>query len=246
MGEPQRIRMTESTHLGASSGATHRSLRAGIALVVLAMTVAAIKPWGVPESEAAGATGRDPESSTITDEAASVTAQPGAAAPVPWPARPSLTEKTCGRPMAWRAATIEREGDRTIKVSSAVEVVAASGPSDRAISFRRIVARDVSVLGYCAPVAGDDRPPVAIDPEVWMRDGGRFVRLATVEVRSPLEDGLGTLWMPAFGDPARGARLWAPGRYVIRLGSEGSYERWLGVDIVVPAFPEASSRSPDG
>jgi len=154
---------------------------------------------------------------------------------------------TCAYPLTWRTATIESWSGRRAHVWKAAEVVPATGPDDPSIPFEPIMAETITAIGWCAPVEGPERPPIAATATLYRLHDG----VATLEPYERLEpagpDALGELLVP----PAAGAAdrpVWQPGRYVIELRSaSGGYVRYLGLELgdhVVRPTPSASSVSP--
>ena len=98
--------------------------------------------------------------------------------------------------------------------------------------FEPVVAASVTAIGWCAPVDGHDRPPVAVD-----RDACTGSRTAW---RAPSRT---TAWSPPSPMPSAscGCRrprgvgnrpTWPMGRYVIELRSaSGAYRRFLGLEL---------------
>jgi hypothetical protein len=122
-------------------------------------------------------------------------------------------------------------------------LVEATGPDDPAIPFEPVVAASVTAIGWCAPVDGLHRPPVAVIATLYrVQDGvARAVPYDRLEPAEP--DSLGELWLP----PPRGVGnrpTWPMGRYVIELRSEsGTYRRFLGLELM-DRVTRAASPSP--
>jgi hypothetical protein len=163
------------------------------------------------------------------------------------PASPT-SQLTCAYPSQWRSSTIQDWAGRTARVWTAVDVVEASGPDDPAIPFEPVVAASVTAIGWCAPIDGPDRPPLALTASLYrIRDGrARAVPYDRLEPSKP--DALGELWLPVpLGVGNR--PTWAMGRYVIELRSEsGSYRRFLGLELMdrVTRAGQREGPSPSG
>jgi hypothetical protein len=169
--------------------------------------------------------------------------------PPPSPTR----QMTCAQPSEWRSSTIQDWAGRIARVWTAVDVVEATGPDDPAIPFEPIVAASVTAIGWCAPVAGPDRPPDQLVGTLYRVQDGVARALPYDRLEPAKPDALGELWLPR----PRGVGnrpTWAMGHYVIELRSEsGLYRRFLGLDLtdrVIRALPSpespAASGAPDG
>jgi hypothetical protein len=221
--------------------ATEQLGRKGPAPVLVAVLVAAaflvglIRPWdwlapGPAERATGGTTSASPADQAGTGRgdpsAGGVVVGEGTPAPAP------KVEPTCAYPRSWRLATIQDWGGRTARVWSAADAVAAGGPLDPAIPFTTIASTSVTALGWCAPVAGPERPPLAAAGSLFRLDasGAREIAFDRLEPAAP--DALGELWVPVPQSVGR-RPPWPPGRYVIRLAAPGgSFERYLGIEVV--------------
>jgi hypothetical protein len=113
-----------------------------------------------------------------------------------------------------------------------VDVVEASGPDDPAIPFEPVVASSVTAIGWCAPIDGPDRPPVALTASLFRIEDGLARPVAYDRLEPSLPDALGELWLPRPQGVGR-RPTWAMGRYVIELRTEsGSYRRFLGLELM--------------
>jgi hypothetical protein len=132
-------------------------------------------------------------------------------------------------------------------VWTAAEAVAARRVDDPSIPFNLVASDTVEAIGWCAPVTGPDRPPLAAVATLFRLEGGVAVEVAVDRLEPAVPDALGELWLPP-GQAGGRRPLWAPGRYVIRLAApSGGYERYLGMQVGLPE-PEptlAPSRVPE-
>ena len=125
-----------------------------------------------------------------------------------------------------------------------MEVVRASGPDDPAIPFEPVVAASVTAIGWCAPIVGPDRPPLALTATLYRVQDGVARAIPYDRLEPPEPDALGELWLPrSLGVGNRPG--WPMGRYVIELRSEsGSYRRFLGLELTDRVDRAGSSERP--
>jgi hypothetical protein len=131
-------------------------------------------------------------------------------------------------------------------VWSAADAVAAQGPLDPAIPFSTIASTTVTAFGWCAPVSGPERPPLAAVGTLFRLDASGPRKLAFDRLEPAAPDALGELWVPVPQSVGR-RPPWPPGRYVIRISAPGgTFERYLGIEVVravreiEPAVPSAT------
>jgi hypothetical protein len=116
----------------------------------------------------------------------------------------------------------------------------ASGPADRAIPIRAIVAETVTAIGWCAPVGDEERPPHAATATLFQVRDGVATEIAYDQLEPAAPDALGELLVPPAASTGRRSP-WAPGRYVIRLAAPGgTYLRYLGLEVM-RTLPSSSS-----
>ncbi|HKF84716.1 MAG TPA: hypothetical protein VKB30_02955, partial [Candidatus Limnocylindrales bacterium] len=151
---------------------------------------------------------------------------------------------TCALPMQWRSSTIEEWTGHQARVWKAVDVVEAAGPSDPAIQFEPIVAATITAIGWCAPAAGPERPPLDLVTTLYRIGDGVASAIPYDRLEPAAPDALGELWVPRARSVGQRPR-WPMGRYVIELRSpSGTYTRYLGLDLtdhVARAGPAASA-----
>ena len=205
-----------------------------IALIVLAFLVGVLRPWdllgsattdgGPVPTAAAGDEGPLPDGSA--DPAASPSASTG-----PLTADAAAAE-VCGYPQGWRSATMQRWAGRRAHVWTAVDVVEATGPADPAIPFQVVAGEDFTAIGWCAPVVGDERPPLSATGRLYRLDpAGTPTEIPYERIDPSVASALGELWAPA-ADGGSAAAPWPVGRYVIQLETaSGDWQRWLGLDL---------------
>ena len=132
---------------------------------------------------------------------------------------------------------------------TAIDVTEASGPTDPAIPFQIVAGDDFTAIGWCAPVEGDERPPVSATGRLFVLDAdGTATELPYARIEPGVPSALGELWAPAAHGTSTEA-AWPVGRYVIELQTASqSWRRWLGLDLrsepVGPRTSEGSSASP--
>ena len=217
-----------------------RGVSVAAVLIVLAFVVGLVRPWDFLGSAAPP---RQPAGSGAiagSTPAPAETADPGDLGPVP---TGTATAPTCGYPMGWRSATLQRWGGQRARVWSAVDVVdRATGPGDPTIPFNVVAGDDFTAIGWCAPVAGDERPPAVIQGRLFgFGVAGAVAEVPYRRLEPPAPSALGELWVPVVGapGPSGAGPAWPPGRYVIALASaDGAWTRWLGIEL--RAVPTAS------
>ena len=210
-------------------------------LIVLAFVVGLVRPWDF----LGGGDGPRPTAPGAIAAATSPPADsavPGVEAPIP---SGTAAAPTCGYPMGWRSATLQRWAGQRARVWSAVDVVQATGPEDPSIPFNVVAGEDFTAIGWCAPVAGDERPPVGAQGGLYGIDAaGTAHELPHQRLEPPAPSALGELWIP--GNAGSPPSAWAPGRYVIELATpDGSWARWLGLELRdAPAVATEPSATP--
>ena len=203
----------------------HRAAGLVLSVMLIAVSTAIIKPWDFG-AERAVATPRP---------ASAATPRPTRAPP------PSIDRlaAVCLRPFGWRIVATERWRDRTVRSWKAIEPVEATGPDDPSIPTVIVAGDSVPALGWCSPVDGLEQPPTDARATVFAVDASGVARRVTVRQLAPSDvSSGGATWAPP-GPGALGAvasETWPVGRYVIRVATpDGSYERWLGADVLRPA-----------
>jgi hypothetical protein len=203
-----------------------------VALAVIAIAFAVLKPWA---GEAPGAAPRVEGSPT----------GPPATSSEPRPERADL-RLHCHEPSGWRVYAHQRWKRGYIRTWSSLQpAVSATGPLDERLPVVR-VPDSVTALGYCAPWEGTERPPADAELSVWLvleseRNGGAVAALRLVHLAPEEDTTLGGLYEPAqmglwFGDPyaprspAPTPAPWPVNRYVFALRAEG-WERWWIVRV---------------
>jgi hypothetical protein len=194
-----------------------------IAVAVLALAIAVIKPWAPEPTEVS------PGGEAVPSQAQSH------AGPTPPPTVPPnsagpLVALFCLDPASWRIATIERWRDQTIRVWRAIEPASvAADPADARIPVFPIVSEGVTALGWCAPVVGADRPDGPATVDVWRLTAAGPVVIRTRNASAAdVESSFGGLYRPP---GAAAAGVWADGTYVFRHRERTGRERWFAVEV---------------
>lgn len=207
-----------------------------LAVTVLAVAIAFVKPWETepPASPTGGAVaeGRALASAAIRTAPSPVqTLPPDSAGP--------LVAMFCLDPGSWRIATVERWRDQTIRVWRAIEPVAvASGPDDSRIPIFPVVSEGITELGWCAPVAGPDRPVGRATIEAWRRSLSGWVAIPTESTRpTGIGRSFGGMYAPPSIAGAEAPELWPDGDYVFRYRELTGRERWFGVEVELRPVP---------
>jgi len=193
---------------------------AGVVAIVLAL----LKPWAVPEPVATPVTARSvaPSTHLVT------------AAPVPTaPTGESAASGLCFGVAEWRVVAAEIWSGLPVRAWIAADGRIGHDPLDPHIAFTPVVASSVPSLGFCAPVSGDDRPPADAVVALWRLDDAGPTALRP-RVREPaVPTPFGRLWWPP-ADAAADPATWRSGRYVVGLASGTSdYVRFLGIEVII-------------
>ena len=231
-------------------GRTGRGPLLVAALVVAAFAVGLVRPWDWLASGSEGTAGplerpgtvagatRDPGGPGDPAATTSADGSPGAGSEAAYQA------PTCAYPASWRTASLQLWAGREARVWSAAAATAADGPADPAIPFHLVASDVVEAIGWCAPVTGPERPPLAAVGSLYRVRGGSAVEVPFERLEPAAPSALGELWEPPAGTDGR-TPTWPAGRYVIRLATpSGGYERYLGLDVGVPVRASAAAPTP--
>jgi hypothetical protein len=226
-----------------------RGFTIATALIVLAFMVGLVRPWDLFTGTGEGAaTGPDASRAAVPPSGgqdlppATGTTNPDGSG-IPGIGMDDPASPTCGYPTAWWSATIQTWAGRRARVWSAVDAQAATGPTDPVIEFQVVAGDDFTAIGWCAPVAGDERPPIGARGHLFGIDvDGGAVELPYERLEPATASALGELWAPT-SEPDNG---WALGQYVIALTTpDGSWARYLGLDLrTSPAGPSPAPGTP--
>lgn len=210
--------------------------RGVVVALVAVLVVTLVRPW-----DTGGATpAARPPAASPAGLAPTSTPAPD---PTAWQAD-AAGSPACASPRSWRVATIESWFGRTARVWAAAEAVEAA-PGDPRLAFAPVIAEQITGLGWCAPVDGDERPPLTARGRLWRDEGGTITPVWTVRLEPDGPHALGELWGPAGGGE------WPVGRYVIELATpSGAWGRVLAIDLrtarVEPvASPNAEPATPN-
>jgi hypothetical protein len=216
-----------------------RFLVVALVLAGLGVATTVVKPWEVivPAVPGAPVPGGWHDGGAATRPLSTPVASP---APDGSPAL-TTTSPACASPQSWRTATIESWFGRMARVWSAVEA-GEHALEDPSLPFEPVVAERITAIGWCAPVLGPDRPPVAARASLW-RAGDEGMELVVSYVRLEPEgpNALGELWAPPPGNEG----VWPPGRYVIELRTpSGSWRHTIGIEILTARPDTTPAPSP--
>jgi hypothetical protein len=241
--DEDRLAPAEQTRIDGAVVRVSRSGRGGPALVaavvVGAFILGLVRPWdwlagGGASEGGPGGTELRPDGVPAGGVAAGGSGTgDGVAAPSGEPAQAA----TCGYPTGWRTAATSFWAGARARVWTAAVAVPATGPGDPSIPFHPIASDRVEAIGWCAPVSGPERPPLAAEATLFRLSDGVVTEVPVTRLEPAVPDALGELWAPrppVAGEPAQ----WAPGRYVIRLAvPSGRYARYLGLEVGLPVAP---------
>jgi hypothetical protein len=208
-------------------------LFAGIAIVVVAVVLSTLKPWGTGSMGAAATSAGD---AIVTS--GSPNPEP-TATPRPTPADPASS--FCLAPSGWRLMSLERFDKQTIRVWQTIDPIAATGPTDPRLPTGLVVSTAVLGVGWCTPTTGPDRPTGPVTVQVWSLDNhGIATRIAVRADTGPSDQGAD--YLPPSANGAQ-APDWSPGRYVFAIkGRDDAAGHWFAVEVrrYVPDRPSAS------
>jgi len=226
----------------ARIGGRGRTLEACVAVVAAVLAIAIAKPWAALDGSSRGAPDRLPTGSAAGVASVSRAVAPGSTvAPAATATGAGAASGVCLSPQGWRLVVDQSlVGYRTRDWIAAVPA-AASGPLDPAIPVLRVVATQVSALGYCAPSESAVAGELPRRMTIWqlVRGGGRAVPMLRTTV--PV-GGLGVAAAypasasavgPSPPADVRRALDWPPGRYILQVGAgnDGARDRWLTVAL---------------
>ena len=213
-----------------------------IAVVLIGLSLAILKPWAALErpGSAAGAGSGGPVGDVAGSNASASVAR-ASPSPTATPRDPAAMARAavddeCNQPSGWRLYDIDRWRGKPIHVWLAIDAVRATGPTDPSIEILPVVATTVDAIGFCAPVVGTVPSPRSDGTvRIWRltRPAGSSTAVATllpaVRVSPVLEPGvetaLGGLYSaPRIADDGTGA--WAPGSYVMAVDGW-----WFGAEV---------------
>ena len=207
-------------------------LRPIVALILVFLGLAFVKPWAGPEPSGAG--GRATLGTAIRPTQAVAGPTPTS---TPEPSQ-DPTAAFCIGPTGWLVFDVDRWRDRTIRSWRAF-VPARNRPADpAALPVVPVPAEAVLGLGYCAPSQGDDPPPAAATLALWVLGPDGSTRpMALPERRlpaAPTANGI-VLAPPAGpGDRPAADASWPSGRYLFALRDpNSSWSRWWVVEVSI-------------
>jgi hypothetical protein len=208
-------------------------LRPIVALILVFVALAFVKPWAGPEPSGAGG-GASLGRATRPTQVAAPTPTP-----TPEPSQ-DPTSAFCIGPTGWLVFDVDRWQDRTIRSWRAF-VPARERPADpAALPVVPVPAEAVLGLGYCAPSQGDDPPPTGATLALWELEPDGSTRPMALPERllppAPTANGI-VLAAPAAprDRPAAGAS-WPSGRYLFVLRDPRSNwsRRWVVEVSILP------------
>ncbi len=215
-------------------------LLVGVAVVVVAVSVAVLKPWGMAGPDRAYAGGFDVGFPAPTDS-------PEKAA-----RNEVLSRALCGRPQYWRLVTMETSALGNTRTMYGIVPATATGPTDRSIPTANLHADRLIGIGVCSPAQAN---PSLLSPvtgvTVWsVPPAGELRRFDDMPV---LDEALNELGEAYFGPPRTetdpflaGSTIptWPPGRYVIQIdrADTAGVTLWIALDFTLPIRPAEPQR----
>jgi len=223
--------------------------RVGIGLVavaVVAVLVAVVKPWG-PMSPGPGTGAED--SATVTGPR-SIAPFPSGIGRIPGSAAsgsdqgPEIVIDDCYSGLAWRVFSIQRDFGRLARWWLRMDTVAAAaGPSDPSIPSVTVTSQEALAIGFCAPFRLASAKPT-IDVRAWSVDGtgrAQSLELRPVGTAGPAP-GHGGVYQPppTAGQPDLAQSAWAPGHYVFAVYGVDTLPVWFAVSLQPPVLAQAA------
>jgi hypothetical protein len=204
-----------------------------VALILVLVLVAIVKPWGSGPTELA-----DPNTALILIPSASPTPATTPVAP-----DPSLGPDQIACLSGVELVSLVRLGTWNVRGWEPLHLTEASGPTDPHLSFIPLDGT-VRAIGVCNEAGIGSAPafeaasvhPVLVGAWLLPARGARSPTKVTLsELRSP-EAPAGGRELPHLYQPIErgGAGLWRPGRYALEVASNypsGSQSLWIGVDV---------------
>jgi hypothetical protein len=203
------------------------------ALIVVAVAIALLKPWGRGAAT-------QPEVAFQPANLAPIVAP--AVGPMPMAAPADGANGACDYGPAWRLLTVARNAGRLVETWYSADPVHARGPDDPGIPVIRMYTEGLQELGYCAVTLPAGPRPV-LTTEAWRLSPGappEPIRLARTGRFAPADPDLGALYA-APGSPGGTAGVaWPEGHYVlvVRYGTHPLDEDWFAVAVIqLPGSP---------
>jgi hypothetical protein len=197
--------------------------------VALFIVVAILKPWSGPPP-AGGEPARPAPSAP----------PPASAAPDPATLEERHVATFCLEPNGWRVYVDERWSGRDVRTwKTATPIAVADGPTDPRIPIVGVSSRLVRAIGWCAPVAGPERPPSGATARVFsltsLPAGDSATQIAPPRLQ-PIDgpSSLGAVYGPPGGRPlSTRAPGWPDGVYVFRIGGgpDDTFVRWFAIQV---------------
>lgn len=220
--------------VGGGRGPRESRLVSGIVLVMLAIGVSILKPWG------AGSPG------VLVVATPSIVAEVGpsvapSVTPAPTPKDPATA--VCLAPSGWRIMSSEWFDGQSIRVWQTIEPVAGADPDDLALPVGLVVSTSVRGVGWCAPMTSGARPVGPIVTRVWSIPPSGDPVLLDLRSRFGPSD-LGAEYLPPIPVGGPEPADWPPGRYVFAIDDRGSgASHWFALEVR-RFVPERSSSTP--
>ena len=223
------------------------SVRTVLLVVLVALGLAYVKPWG---------SGDDPPGPAASGPPGVPGGGFGAPRRVSPPSSPTTEDRRrtaeelvatfCLEPSGWRVFSTQEFGGRQVRSWTAAEPIAlADGPDDPRIPLIPVISRAVLTLGYCTPVAGPERPPGPTVTTIFQRGVPGLTRTTEpVDIRRLLPRLASSPFGAVYEAPRAGgtASGWQTGTWIFEITSEQGFERWFGAAVeVIPPLPTPSA-----
>jgi hypothetical protein len=223
--------------VGGGRGRRESRLASGIVLVLLAIGVSILKPWGASS----------PGVVVVATPSVAAEIRPSvapSATPSPTPKDPATA--VCLAPSGWRIMSSEWFDGQSIRVWQTIDPVGGTDPADPALPVGLVVSSSVRGVGWCAPTTAGARPVGPVVTRVWSIPASGDPVLLDLRSRFGPSD-LGVEFLPPI--PADGVEPadWPPGRYVFAIedhGSGRSYSFALEVRRFEPDRPSPTPTAP--
>lgn len=228
------------------------SVRAVLAVLLVAVGLAFVKPWGSGDDSGGGGPGPPvgpawrPGAARTAPASQAPSASAGRAAA---PTAEELVASFCLEPSGWRVVSTEEFSGRQIRSWTAANPIdSANGPYDPRIPITPIVSHSVLTVGYCTPIAGSNRPPGDTVTTIYWReapgsatDPVNVHRLLPRLATSPL----GAVYAAPRTSYPTLATGWQTGTWIFKVTGDQAFERWFGVAVeIIPPLVRSSPSPP--
>jgi hypothetical protein len=198
------------------------------AVIVAAIAIAIVKPWGGTTSGAAA--------SPAPIAVRTAQAAPSRVVPSPSAAASDPAADGCHPEGEWRLVMREANAGLAVRTWYDLTPDTATGPADPTIPFLRLYSEGVLSLGYCTSSTPSAVLSVAATTVWRLTDGSAPERIGPMRLSldSPRDPDIGSMFVPPRAPDGSDETHWVAGRYVFEVSFSPPAARsaWFGVDVV--------------